>query len=72
VSVVSDNAIKAQSSRTRQTISFYFVKKVKSPMPLHPFRERVRESAGVAIIQDARAFLVFAAYPRHADFSVDL
>jgi len=69
---VSDAAISAWSSQTCQNISFYFVKKVKSPVPLHPFCKRLGEFAGVSIIQNAGAFLVLAAYPRHSLFSVDL
>jgi hypothetical protein len=70
--VLTDAAINAWLSQLSQIISFYFVKKVKSPVPLHPFCQGFRESAGVAIIQNARAFFVLAAYPRHAFLAVDL
>ena len=70
--VLSDAATNAWSSRCSQIISFYFVKKVNSPVPLHPFRQGVRESAGITVIVNAGAFFVFATDPSYTDFSVDL
>jgi hypothetical protein len=72
VSVVSDNAINARSSQTCQNISFYFVKKVNLPVPILPFSQGFRELAGVAIIQNASAFLMLAANPCHTFLAMHL
>ena len=51
---------------------FYFVKKVKSPVSLHPFCECIGQPTGVSIVQNAGAFDVFTAYPSHALLAMHL